>query len=715
MWLYAATVFLGAFLLFQIELVIAKFLLPWFGGVPALWTTCMLFFQVLLVGGYAYAHGLMRCRNPRRQGNLHLVFLLVALGALAVQWLAWGAPVTPGAGWKPSDASQPTLRIMLLLAISVGLPFFVLSSTSSLMQAWFSRTHTGRSPYRLYSLSNAGSLLALLSYPFLVEPSLTLQTQAWVWTGSFAAFVLLCSACALHARRSPEDAPPPDAPPEQTPQDNPAEIKIEWRQRVPWFALPAIGSILLLATTNTISEDVAVVPFLWVLTLAVYLLSFVLCFGERRIYRRAIFVPLSVLAWGIIATVTLIFVTGRGHTFETGMIWMAVTYTVALFLCCMVCHGELYRLKPPPACLTSYYLAISVGGAIGGVFVAVAAPILFTGLWELHIGFAALAVTMQVFWRKEARQSQRSAPTRVLLGLAADAVVMATILVLVWDVVATRVGAVAVRRNFYGVLSVEQENADAPESHTYTLNCAGTVHGYQYRHRTRRRIATSYYSKTSGIGLAIENHPSRRRGQMHIGVVGLGTGTLAAYGRAGDQFRFYEINPAMVDLARHQFTFLRDSPAQIDDIVMGDARLSMERELHQGQPQRFDVLAVDAFSGDAIPVHLLTYEAFRVYLGHLQSDGILAVHISNRCFDLAPVVWRLADELDLHCVQIDRDEDLKIDAYATTWMLLSRKAALLEPPLIADSATPRPADGKALPLWTDDYSNLLRVLDASQF
>jgi len=714
MTLYAVTIFLGAFLLFQVELVIAKYLLPWFGGSPAVWTTCMLFFQALLVGGYAYAHGLVSRTGPRRQGTVHLAVLAGSLCVIAFQWVLWRSPVLPGADWKPPDGSMPVLRILALLGISVGLPFLVLSSTSSLMQAWFSRTHPGRSPYWLFSLSNAGSLLGLVSYPFLVEPTLPLRGQALMWTGGFTVFAACCVACALRAMRGA--APVGPSPAEDVSASPVEEARISRWTRLAWLGLPAIASVLLLATTNKISEEVSVFPFLWVVTLAAYLLSFILCFGGRRVYRRAIFIPLGVLAWGVVAGLVVLYIENRTFFNEIGVVWTIAAYTFALFISCMLCHGELYRLRPRAARLTSYYLAISVGGALGGIFVAVVAPVVFNGPWELGIGYAALAAAMLAVTRLYTRSSGLPGLARWPLRAVGCAVLAAVVIVPLWEIRWAGENVVVARRNFYGVLSVEEEYADDPAWHCYTLCYGGTVHGYQYRNKDRSWMPTSYYTAKSGISLAIENHPNRLLGRMRIGVLGLGTGTMAAFSGGGDRVRFYEINPAMVDLARNYFTYIEDNHRRVEAIIMGDARISLERELREGEPQNFDVLAADAFSGDAVPVHLITLEAFKVYLGHLRPDGILAVHVSNRYFNLAPVVWRLADELGLHGVRIDSDKDLENgDAYGATWMLLSRDASVLEAAPIADAASWRNPNARPSPLWTDAYSNLFKALDPSEF
>ncbi len=756
---YALTIFVGAFLLFEIEPIVGKRVLPWFGGAPAVWTTCLLFFQLVLLGGYLYAHALSRKARPTAQRNVHLALLGLALGLLILGAAAWGSPVLPGPGWKPEGGASPIPVILALLTVSVGLPYFLLSTTGPLLQAWAARTHPGAPVYRLYALSNAGSLLAPLSYPFLVEPGLTLRAQAATWSGLFAVFAAGAGFCAWRAGRFPALAP------------QAAEADGEAAGRLPygfWFALSACGSLMLLATTNQICQEVAAIPFLWLLPLCLYLLSFILCFESDRLYSRALFGPFlaAALGWGAL----ILF---RGYVVPART--QIVAYSVALFAACMVCHGELARSRPRASRLTSFYLTISGGGAAGGIFVALLAPALFHGFWEFHIGlglsgllaFVALArdpdswlrcgrpwpalvvllAAAVLAWRvrdggfvsgawtafREGRGASR------LLAIGAALVVALFLLrrvprilslrgrpyfagaclagalgllgfVLLADVRAFAESAVAMSRNFYGVLTVEEKHDMDPTLRRLDLRHGRIIHGFQYQAPEERRRPTTYYAEATGIGLLLRHHPRLAAGPLRVGVVGLGVGTIAAYGRAGDFYRFYDINPAVVELSARPgstFTYLRDSPAKVE-LVLGDARLSLERELIRGQAQNFDVLAVDAFSSDSIPVHLLTREAIAIYLGHLRRpDGVLAIHISNRSLDLAPVVRALADAFRLEAAVVDTDS-VDDATWGATWVLLSRDRTVLETAEIDEESEELVGSGTRL--WTDDYSNLFRLL-----
>ena len=701
---YALTIFLSAFLLFQVQLVIAKYILPWFGGTPAVWSACMLFFQVALLAGYAYAHLVVRRLGARRQAPLHVAVIAASICLLAGQFLLWRSPLLPPAGWKPDGSALPVLRILGLLLVSVGLPFFALSATSPLLQAWFGRTHPGRSPYRLYALSNAGSMLGLLSYPFLVEPALALTAQAWAWAGCYAVFVFGCAWCAIRSATAEGPAPADGAAPNEGDSGSPARGR-----RLLWFALAACASVLLLATTNQMSEEIAVAPFLWVLPLSLYLLSFIVCFAGERGYSRTLFVCAAVVAIVLTGCTMLRAVENVSMVMY---IWVA---SFAFFVCCMICHGELARLKPSSRHLTSFYLTVAAGGAAGGAFVALIAPVVFTGLWELQLGHFGCAVLLLLVMLRD-RGSRFNGRWRLPWRTAAVTVLTVLGAAQALQIREYRRSIVSVRRNFYGILSVKEEHAGDPQLRQYLLYHARTLHGYQYVDPARSRLPTAYFTENSGAGLAIRHHPlrARARSKMRMGMVGLGTGTLAAYGRQGDYIRFYEINPAVIGLAAGdgaRFTFLRDSAARID-VVTGDARISLERELGQTGPQRFDVFVLDAFSGDAIPLHLLTREAFGTYLAHLAPDGVLAVHISNRYFDLRPVIWRLAREFGLHSAAVDSAGGEH--AIEARWMLLTRDAALIAALAKLDLPTASVATaaeaGAPSPLWTDDYSNLLQVL-----
>jgi SAM-dependent methyltransferase len=669
--LYAATIFLSAFLLFQVQPLIAKVILPWFGGSAAVWTICMLFFQLLLLAGYIYSHAYVRLRIPARRG-VHIALLAVAAATL---------PLAASTAWKPQGGEDPTWRILGLLATSVGLPYFMLSTTGPLVQAWYARSHEGAAPYRLFALSNLGSMLALVSYPLAVEPLLALGTQAAVWS---VGFVLFAVACAMLAWRSGSveaqrllarsDAGKPGG-----------------GLQALWASLAACASLLLLAFTTHMTLNIAAIPFLWVLPLALYLLSFVLCFEASGWYRRWLFLPL--LAAGLACVcVTL--------TRSNPSIWALIPlYCATLFAACMVCHGELARSKPHPQHLTGFYLMLALGGAAGGVLVGLVAPNVFEDLYELPIGMLALCVLVMIALLRD-----RASLFHGRWGIAARIAFLALTVALAVALVRTHSENSAdtrvTSRNFYGVLNV-RDSGEGPEA-MRALSHGTIIHGKQFLEPDRRDWPTSYYGRESGIGLALLD--ARAHGPLRVGVVGLGAGTLAAYGRTGDVFRFYDINPDVVELARSEFSFLADSRAKVE-VAIGDARLSLERE----PDQNFDVLALDAFSSDAIPVHLLTLEAVRTYLRHLKPGGILAVHISNRYLDLVPVVQQAARHLSLEVRQVENDDDDDAGVYRSDWMLLSASPAAFEGELLKEAAE-RIDSVPRVRLWTDDYSDLYRIL-----
>jgi len=674
--LSAITILLSAFLLFQVQPVIAKMILPWFGGSAAVWTSCMLFFQLLLVAGYLYSHWSIRALSARGQAMLHIALLAAGVAAL---------PILPDAGWKPLGESDPSLRILGLLAATVGLPYFLLSTTSPLAQAWYARDRIGAMPYRLYALSNFGSMLALVSYPFVVEPWLPTRYQAWGWSAAFVAFAIACGMLAWRSRMLPAEVP-------KAALDEPPG-KPGIRSSVLWVVLPAAASVLLLAFTSHLSQNVAPIPFLWVLPLTLYLLSFVLCFEGRGWYQRKYYMPLA--GSGFVG----VFLTLTGE-FHHPQLWQMIPlYCATLFVVCMVCHGELARLKPHPRHLTAFFVMISIGGAAGGMFVGLIAPHAFRDLYELPAGMvlasALVAVVLALDW----------GGFRSLLGWRAavggSAVFMVGLAVaLAWAYAHLASDAELLVRNFYAALRV-YDSGEGVEAARFLTH--GTItHGKQFRAPERRGWLTTYYGATSGVGRAIG--ALRGRGPIKIGVIGLGTGTLAAYGRPGDTVRIYEINPQVIQLAQREFSYLSDSKAKVE-LVLGDARLSLEREPEQG----FDVLAVDAFSSDSIPVHLLTQEAFEVYFRHLRPGGILGVHISNRYLDLEPVVREAAARLKKAARLVDDDDDDDRGTYGSTWVLVADSPGVFaRAPL--DGAVTLLQSERKVRLWTDDYSDLWRIL-----
>jgi spermidine synthase len=756
---FALAIFLSAFLLFQIQLMYAKFLLPWFGGTSAVWGTCLVYFQTLLLAGYAYAHAIARW-PLRRQAVLHLTLLVAAVVAVLAHPLVGFDWIFPGLRWEPLPDASPIAGILLRLTIGIGVPFLVLAATAPLLQSWYARLigpseGRQRSPYWLYALSNAGSMLALLTYPVLFEPILRLRPQSLLWMALFVFFALCCASCAMkafaaHGTEAEEEV------------DTAAPISVA--QRLLWFGLAAVGSALLLATTNILTQDVAPIPLLWVLPLAIYLFSYVFVFAEGKLYQRGLFHPALVLA--LIAAVIAVF---RGT--QMSIAPQIAVYLSSLFVVCTVLHGELARAKPEAASLTSFYLMIAAGGAFGGAFVSLIAPVIFPAIWEYRIvlmasGFA-IAIAL-VFDRDSWLYDPEPEPgptvalmcllaalplyllkievlrfppaqvkpyTAMLLGLSLLATwllfsggpkwmrrrefrwnqvsVITCLVLLSWSLIThlTKQDGTLLRRerNFYGALSVRGQSDSGVE---YNELMHGRItHGLQLKRQ--RDFPTTYYDRDSGVGLAITNHPLRLQG-MRVGVVGLGAGTIAAYARPDDVYRFYEINPAVIRLAKGEgdyFTFLKSAKGEIQ-VVPGDARLSLEAEARRNALQGFDVLVIDAFNGDSIPVHLLTREAFEIYRKHLAGpESVIAVHVSNIAVNLDPVVAGLAEHFGMKATKIETKERSST-VLSSHWILMTN-GRLLQMPAIRSAGLPMLRTAMAPPklLWTDDYSNIISLLE----
>lgn len=760
---FATTIFVSAFLLFQVQPLIGKYILPWFGGSPAVWTTCMLFFQTLLFAGYAYAHFSVKWLRPRQQAGLHLILIAAAVTAIAVLGIA------PSDDWKPQDSANPIGSILALLAATVGLPYLVLSSTGPLVQAWFARVFPGRIPYRLYALSNVGSLLALLSYPFVFERYYSSPEQAGFWSGGFVLYAIFGGMAALSIwmlmsggetedEKRSELSRSESSDSKQLLHESSATDSPVWWHRVLWLVLPAFASVTLLATTNHVTTDVSPMPFLWVLPLSLYLVTFIIAFDHPRWYQPALFAGITLLAVYLVAMINH---TGLSvevdecgtpgaavkyarHTFEAwrgvaenklsksptinvGFIAYLVVNLAAMFGICMTCHGELVRLRPHPRHLTGYFLLIAAGGAVGGLAVSLVAPQIFKTYFEFKLAmFAGYLVAIGIIVRaliQTMGTQQRATLHRAMVWLA-PAIALPTLLIAgvgINDLLRyfddTSDHTVYRVRNFFGTLSVTEHNTDDPETHYYRLMHGGIAHGLQFIDPSRRHLATTYYSTDSGVGLAIGYYrrSADQIGGVKVGAVGLGTGTLAAYIDLGDSIRFYEINQDVIDITEPGtwFTYLKDCKERggVYDIQLGDARLTLEREKVQ---QQFHVLVLDAFSGDAIPVHLLTAEAFEIYLKHIATPehggahGTIAVHISNRYVNLEPVVRALAEKFNLRQIEISnrKGDD---EAYTSDWILLTRNEKM-EQELAVFAEEPKKDPPPAV-LWTDARSNLIEVLD----
>jgi hypothetical protein len=740
--LYAVTIFLSAFLLFEVQPLIAKIILPWFGGSAAVWSAAMVFFQLVLLAGYGYAHFVIRYLRAKSQTIVHLTLLLVSCALL---------PILPSPKWQPTEAGDPTLRILALLAVSIGLPYFLLASTTPLLQAWYVRRSGSSMPYRLFALSNFGSMLALISFPFVVEPKLTSHQQAYTWSALYVLFALWCGYTAWVSTTTVAGAPGSalnraDPAVNPTVVESPAAIAAEnpsFAQIALWIALPACASTLLVAGTNHLSQNVAPIPLLWVLPLSLYLLTFILAFESDRVYQRWIFVPLLAPA-----------LAGMAYT-----IWAASgnleisrlipAFAAGLFVCCMICHGELARRKPAPQFLTLFYLMISLGGAIGGIFVALAAPRVFHSYLELPVGLVTCAILSAiVLWNaRVAKLGGWVLRAGLVIGagiLARPALFhlhsdlqfdqkmyTAGALILLWSLTIPKLGVWPLRaalvigagvltgylvrseqddmkdyrlseRNFYGVLRVKDELASHLPTERVLLH--GTIkHGSQVLDDKLRYQPISYYGPYSGVGRsirAIEEH-----GPIRVGVIGLGAGVLNAYARAGDVYRIYDINPLVERIAQTEFDYYSHSPAD-KRILLGDARLTLERQ----ESQQFDVLAVDAFSSDAIPIHLLTREALAIYFRHLKSSGILALHISNRYLDLAPVCAGGARAFDKTATIVADDGDETNFELPSTWVLLTSNSAWFDSHSFDHADLTAAVAPSRFREWTDDYSNVFQIL-----
>ena len=746
---FGSTLFLSAFLLFQVQLIIGKYILPWFGGSAAVWTTSLLVFQLLLLAGYAYSHLLSERLSQKTQSNLHLGVLLLALLLVLTESLLWPSAITPSAAWRPLNTVNPIGSVILILLTVAGLPFFVLSTTGPLLQRWFIRQGGSSETYRFYAISNLGSLLGLLTFPFLLEPTLRMTTQGRGWAFFFAVFVAGCAWCAWRTRNASDRQPVLSLQSDLSPR------KTNTLERTLWVLLPACASALLLATTNLLCQDITSIPLLWALPLALYLLSFILCFDHPRWYRREIFHPLLFL--GVLALYL---------TLHLALITPDIVIVPALlFVACMICHGELAKLKPPVQRLTSFYLAISAGGALGGIFVAIVAPLIFRSFTEYPVALAACLMLLLGCLFLDSNSWIYRMNFGVTVGIASAIIVLPylagkwipgtpaildqlrfyPIAILIAGLVvpgaflqklqpqpgqrAFRPGQVLVlsvavlstaalyavaqplphllvgMRNFYGALRVYDLGGSGK-----LLEHGRTRHGVQLN-PPYNRIPLAYYGTNSGIGILLKNHSRSSLGDpgLRVGVVGMGAGTLAAYGLPGDYFRFYEIDPNVIDLSAGShpvFTYVQDSQAKVD-VELGDGRLVLEREAASGQTQNFDVLVLDAFSGDAIPVHLLTTEAFDTYWKHVKQDhGVIAIHISSIHVDLMPVIAGTAEHY--HAYTLVRFADGDFPYMPSKWVIVARHREDLQirellPTLLPSSKLPPR-------VWTDDYSDIIRLL-----
>jgi SAM-dependent methyltransferase len=674
--LYATVTFLSALLLFLLEPFAARQLLPLFGGSAAVWTTCLVFFQCALLAGYFYAHLLATRLNPRAQAITHIALLTAATLSLAVRVQPNPEAVT----W------HPILTLFWLLTATIGLPFLTLAATSPLLQLWRAKSDPAKPPsWWLYALSNTGSLLALLLYPSLIEPRFAMRSQIVLWDAGFCIFAALCGALALQHRRRHATIPVPT-------KRAVAESATEAKPSLLWILLPACASMLLCAVTNHLGENIASIPLLWIVPLAAYLLSFIVAFASERAWPR--FLSIRMLALTLAIFAYLLYTSRNALPLQVSI----PVYTAALFFACLYCHAELYRLRPSGAALTRYYLLISFGAALGAIWVGVVAPNIFYANHDLAIAAIVLALSaLAASWH-----------SGWLPRLVWTAAAIALVYVAFFQANVLGEDTLVELRSFYGSLRVTETHLPPEAETTRTLYHGRIQHGTQLFGNGLRTQPSTYYAHNSGAGLALDLCCHDANGEAtprRIGVVGLGASTLAAYGRPGDTITFYEIDPLVERLARALFTYLRDSKAKIQ-VVPGDARLSIARD--RTSPP-FDVLVLDAFSGDAVPIHLLTAQAIALYRRHLRPGGILAIHISSQYLDLAPQLALQAENAGLHAALIHSDADDARGIFAADWVLMTADRDFLNRPEIANVAQPL----KQIPglrLWTDDYSSLLPLL-----
>ena len=687
---FAATMALAGFLLFLVQPLLAKYLLPWFGGSAATWLVCLLFFQLALLAGYAHAYALTLPFALPRQ-------VAVQLGVLAASLIL--LPITPAEGWKPQDAADPTWRIVALLAVTVGLPYVALAATTPLLSRWLAHLAPSLHPARFFAASNLGSFAGLLSYPFLFERLLSSQAQTLWWSWGFGLYAALFAACGLMTltRATPAEK-----------GGNGGRMSLSASAgRDPlaaWLGLSALGSALLLATTNAVTQWSAVIPFLWVVPLTLYLASFVIAFGVSRLYRRAAFAA----AFLVLAGASL--VPDPPET-TASFVGQLVLQVATLFAGAMICHGELARLQPSPVRLPKFYLAVAGGGALGGAVVAVLAPLVFSDYFEHPLLLAvtgALAASLIV-------KGTSAGPRWAAPGLASAAGLcfLAGLGAHAWREVAPDRTLVERVRNFYGVVKVVREVDAESGQASLVMQQAGVDQGAQSLSPEHRMKPMCGFDSGSALGLALTYNSKRRAdtaAPLRIGVVGLGAGMVAAHGRPGDTMRYYELNPAVLGLVERHFTFVRDGKATTD-VVLGDGRLVLERELAEGKAQGFDVLVLNAFRGASPPLHLMTKEAFDIYLAHLAEGGILAVNFEFEIFEMAPLHRGLARRLGLEVGWFDPKDGEGCEE-AISWALFTRDTSFFATPRVKARMSAW-RDGGRLPdiVWTDSDSNLLAIIN----
>jgi spermidine synthase len=675
-----------------------KTLLPWFGGSPSIWTTSMMFFQAMLAGGYYYSYWLTKKTDKIQQRNIHISLATISITALILLGFTWGTPSNLAEYIQSTTSPSPELKVVIFLAVAIGMPYLLLASNSPLIQLWHSKNADTKSYSRLYALSNTGSLLGLLTYPFIIEPHQSVKYQAWTWS---VAFICLCAItiliCYKHLTPTKNKAEPLTS---NNPQAGSKATTGTIRKL--WIYLSFTSSLLLTSVTNQISQEIAVIPLLWILPLSLYLLSFILIYSRNTEYNRTACILL--VATSLTALTYLIYI-DSSDTGSASLAAQITAYCLFLLAACLVLHGELHILRPAPSLLTNYYLMISLGGMLGGIFSGLLSPHLFNGYWELWIAIA-LAIVVCLHVLRASRREDHDELSRSMLIIFLFSIAAMNAL----NFVGPYLGTPYSERNFFGVVRVTKQLAKDSGEPILAMSHGRTIHGTQFLNPTLKNTPTTYYVSNSGIGVTLLHHPRRGMG-LKVGLIGLGIGTIASYGLEGDDYRLYEINPDIIDLAEGYhgfFSYLTSTKAKLTTIS-GDARISLKREFEQGQPAGFDVLILDAFSSDSIPIHLLTKEAFSLYMGHLSRDGVIAAHISNLHLDLTPVFWRLANLHGLHMIHV-RSISEKNSGYPSDWLLLTNNLNFLNNPEVKRHATGMKNYTSDADLWTDDFSNIFQII-----
>lgn len=682
--LYATAIFASAFLLFAVQPMAGKHLLPFFGGSSSVWATSLLFFTGVLFLGYLYVYFLTR-RGVRAQAKVH-VYVVAASVALIIAWfLLWGS-LYPSLEWTVGSAISPALLALVSLAISVGVPYFILATTGPLFQYWYGIT-AEREPYKLYAISNVGSLLALLAYPFLIEPHSRLFGQEAAWAVLFCAYAGLAMVVAVKVKRAAPKVPPAAS------TASVESARLSWREKLPWILYATFPAFVLVAVTTQLTQTIAPIPLLWVLPLSIYLVTFIVAFAGWRLLQGivATFVMPTLLFAAAVASWWFI------DTAFSNIEWKIIASLVLLFFVGLACHGELYARRPEKEGLPLFYLLLSLGGVLGTLAASIFAPIIFNDYWEIPLSIALSAVLAVFFIARGSEGKHRM----IVNGLS---YALVGLILAVGYTYASRHndGYRAVERNFYGTTKVE-------ETDTYrSLMHGGTMHGLQYFAEEFKFVPAAYYVEETGMGRAIaharRNDPEKK---LSLAVIGLGAGMTAAYCKEGDTLTYYEIDRRILRLAQSEFSYLSRCP-QVE-VRLGDARVLLEKEKREGKLGKYDVIAIDAFNDDTIPVHLITREAIDLYRAHLSGErGVIAVHISNRYLDLRPPLLAIAADLGLSVIFVETVSESEV-ASGSAWVLLSPSAEVFSEKEFKDAASPIPT--KQVSAWTDDYSDILSILE----